>query len=200
VRAGTEKPCKLAIAAPAATALGHGVSSDCGKLSTRNSPTGGVVTTPERAQVLWPVGLLSPKQRSRANPRPKAFTEHVRENGASSPDTASLAEGLAELLEQFAVSTAVRVAELVNESRPTAEPRYYNVAEAAEYLRCCRGRIYNLSSQGRLKGRKDGGRLLFTRPHRQNRMNARFPRSAPRVSSSPLPIRASLAAPLPPGA
>jgi excisionase family DNA binding protein len=87
----------------------------------------------------------------------------VRENGALSPDTASLAERLAELFDQFAVSTAARVAELVNEGGPAAEPRYYNVAEAAEYLRCCRGRIYNLSSQGRLKGRKDGGRLLFTR-------------------------------------
>jgi excisionase family DNA binding protein len=88
----------------------------------------------------------------------------VREIGATSPENAGvLAAGLAELLEQFAASTAARVAELVNEHRPAAEPRYYNVAEAAEYLRCCRGRIYNLSSQGRLKGRRDGGRLLFTR-------------------------------------
>jgi hypothetical protein len=70
---------------------------------------------------------------------------------------ATLAEGLAELLEQFAESTAARAAELVNEHRAPAEPRYYTTAEAADYLWCCVGRIYNLSSQGRLKGRKDGG-------------------------------------------
>ena len=50
--------------------------------------------------------------------------------------SASLSQSLAELLDQFSISTAARVAELVNGHRPTAEQRYYNVDEAAEYLRC----------------------------------------------------------------
>jgi excisionase family DNA binding protein len=81
-----------------------------------------------------------------------------------SAGNAILAEGITELLEQYAESTAARVAELVNGHRPAKdEPRYYTTPEAADYLRCCVGRIYNLTSSGRLKGRKDGGRLLFTR-------------------------------------
>jgi excisionase family DNA binding protein len=102
---------------------------------------------------------LTPKERSDHSPlQPKAFVCSL-----SAGETASLAEGLAELLEQFAESTAARVAELVSSRGATPEPRYYTSTEAADYLRCCVGRIYNLSSQGRLKGRKDGGRLLFTR-------------------------------------
>ena len=47
--------------------------------------------------------------------------------------SASLSQGLAELLEQYAESTAARVAELVNGHHPAkAEQRYYNVSEAAE--------------------------------------------------------------------
>ena len=123
----------------------------------------GLITDPEGA-------------RSHANPLPKAFTGHVRENGALSPDTASLAERLAELFDQFAESTAARVAELVNEGDPTAEPRYYNVAEAAEYLRCCRGRIYNLSSQLRLRGRSGEKALADRRSDRPARRGPRPPR------------------------
>ena len=132
-----------------------------------DSSSGGVVITPERAQSFGAVALLTQKECSdRHHPLPKkAFTEHVREIGASSPEHAGvLAAGLAEIIEQYAQATAARVAELVSAPRQSAaQQTYYTVAEAAEYLRCCRGRIYNLSSQGRLKGRKDGGRLLFTR-------------------------------------
>ncbi len=40
--------------------------------------------------------------------------------------------------------------------------KFLTVSEAAEYLRVSVSSIYNWKSQGRLKGRKHGTRLLFT--------------------------------------
>jgi excisionase family DNA binding protein len=85
-------------------------------------------------------------------------------NGAIGPDTASLAEGLAEIIERVAAETAAEIARLVNEQHTAKdEQTYYTTREAAAYLRCCVGRVHNLSSQGRLKGRREGGRRLYTR-------------------------------------
>ena len=53
------------------------------------------------------------------------------------------------------------------------------MAEAAEYLRCCLGRIYNSEAGGRLKGRKDGGRLLFTREDLKRACRGRAMRDRP---------------------
>jgi excisionase family DNA binding protein len=44
-----------------------------------------------------------------------------------------------------------------------AQNKYLTVPEAAELLRCKRGRIDNLLSQGRLTRVKDGGRTLIAR-------------------------------------
>jgi hypothetical protein len=128
------------------------VSSDCGKLSTRNSLLPWSLSSLKGLAVSWAWPRKTDSRGGTNGPLRKALL-----SPQLSARDATLAEGLAELLEQFAESTAARVAELVNEHRAPAEPRYYTTAEAADYLRCCVGRIYNLSSQGRLKGRKDGG-------------------------------------------
>lgn len=58
---------------------------------------------------------------------------------------------------------AARAAELVEDrGLDTPEP-WIDVAEAAEHLACRPQRIYDLVSQGRLRHRKDGRRLLFRR-------------------------------------
>lgn len=53
---------------------------------------------------------------------------------------------------------ARRVAALL--PAPAVDP-LYSVAEAAEYLRCKRQRIYDLHAQGRVSACRDGARLLF---------------------------------------
>ena len=56
---------------------------------------------------------------------------------------------------------ACRVAELLaDQSQPAG---YLDVAEAAEYLRCPKSRIYELASAKRLAHERDGRRLLFRR-------------------------------------
>lgn len=57
---------------------------------------------------------------------------------------------------------ARRVASRLSSPGRPASP-WLTVAEAAEYLRCKRQRIYDLVSQGRLECRKDGSRSLFRR-------------------------------------
>jgi excisionase family DNA binding protein len=84
----------------------------------------------------------------------------VREVGATSPE--SIAADIAAIIEKVTALAVAKIAKHGSQTVP-GEPRYYTSTEAADYLRCCVDRIYNLSSQGRLKGRKDGGRLLFTR-------------------------------------
>ncbi len=64
-----------------------------------------------------------------------------------------------ELLEAI----AARAAELVEDRVAEAPEPWLDVHEAAEYLRCKPQRIYDLVSQGRLRHRKDGRRLLFRR-------------------------------------
>jgi excisionase family DNA binding protein len=64
-----------------------------------------------------------------------------------------------ELIEQI----ARRAAELLAERNGRQLPEYLKVDEAAAYLRCSRQRIYDLSSAGRLRVRKDGSRSLFKR-------------------------------------
>lgn len=65
-----------------------------------------------------------------------------------------------ELVEQI----AERAAELVAERAGDGEAdRWLTVAEAAEYLRCSTGRIYQLVSARRIPYSKDGSRTLFRR-------------------------------------
>jgi excisionase family DNA binding protein len=65
---------------------------------------------------------------------------------------------------------AQRAAELVLEqlqrddaASTLTESPFMTIHEAAEYLRCKRGRIDNLLSEGRLTRYKDGGRTLLLR-------------------------------------
>jgi excisionase family DNA binding protein len=62
---------------------------------------------------------------------------------------------------------AERVAELLAEREPPADRHevqpYFNVSEAAAYLRCDRQRVYDLLSSGRLSRIKDGARTLVER-------------------------------------
>jgi excisionase family DNA binding protein len=57
---------------------------------------------------------------------------------------------------------AEKVAHLLAE-RNGQLPEYLKVDEAAAYMRCSRQRVYDLSSTGRLRVRKDGSRSLFKR-------------------------------------
>jgi excisionase family DNA binding protein len=60
---------------------------------------------------------------------------------------------------------AERVAErLEARDQAAAGSPWLDVGEAAEYLRCSRQRVYDLTSTGRLRVAKDGTRSLF---HRQ---------------------------------
>lgn len=61
-----------------------------------------------------------------------------------------------ELVEQI----AQRTAELLRERPPALSP-FLDVAEAADYLRTSKQRVYDLSSSGRLRAHRDGRRLLF---------------------------------------
>ena len=65
----------------------------------------------------------------------------------------------------FVEFVAERAAELVLErfSDPKPASPYLNVAEAADYLRCDRQRIYDLLSSRRLTKLKDGSRVLLWR-------------------------------------
>lgn len=59
---------------------------------------------------------------------------------------------------------AERAAEILAERQPAVElAPYLSVDEAAEYLRCSRKRIYDLTSQRRLPAVKDGSRTLLRR-------------------------------------
>jgi excisionase family DNA binding protein len=64
-----------------------------------------------------------------------------------------------ELIEQI----AVRAAELVATRGAGQRDAWLSVAEAADYLRCSTGRIYQLVSARRIPFEKDGSRTLFRR-------------------------------------
>jgi len=65
-----------------------------------------------------------------------------------------------ELVEQI----AARAAEIVAERTGAGDAdTWLTVAEAAEYLRCSTGRIYQLVSARRIPYSKDGSRTLFRR-------------------------------------
>jgi len=63
-----------------------------------------------------------------------------------------------ELSDEQLGEIARRAAELM-----PAASEWLNVEEAAEYLRCGKGRIYSLTSAGRIPHVKDGSRTLFRR-------------------------------------
>lgn len=62
--------------------------------------------------------------------------------------------------EEFLKALADRVAERM--PAPSSSP-YLTVAEAADYLRASRQRVYDLLSAGRLTRHKDGSRVLVSR-------------------------------------
>jgi excisionase family DNA binding protein len=70
-----------------------------------------------------------------------------------------------ELPDELVASIAERVAALLEERQcPTGDSSpWLTVAEAAEYLRCDRQRIYDLKSSGRIVSAQDGTRPLFHR-------------------------------------
>lgn len=64
---------------------------------------------------------------------------------------------LDELAERLAPRLSDRIA-------PPRSP-WLDVADAAEYLRCSKQRVYDLVHADRLEPRRDGRRLLFHRDH-----------------------------------
>ena len=77
-------------------------------------------------------------------------------NGGGTPLSLSLPDELVEAIAQ-------RAADILAERQPQAAPELLTVAEAAEYLRCGRQRVYDLVSQGRVPYLKDGARVLIRR-------------------------------------
>ena len=65
-------------------------------------------------------------------------------------------------IEAIAERAAVIVLERLEAERPATSP-YLTVAEAAEFARCSRQRIYDLLSARRLSRVKDGSRALVRR-------------------------------------
>jgi excisionase family DNA binding protein len=63
-----------------------------------------------------------------------------------------------ELLEQI----AEKVADILAENRADL-PQYLTPAEAADYIRASKQRVYDLTSTGRLPVCKDGSRSLYRR-------------------------------------
>lgn len=80
--------------------------------------------------------------------------------GGSRQTTVTLAMPVtAELVE----IVAARVIELMERRTKRAGPHYLTPAEAADYMRTKRGRVYELLAQGRLTRLKDGSRTLLRR-------------------------------------
>ena len=72
-----------------------------------------------------------------------------------------------ELSEREIAAIAERVAAILaaetGSDRREGVPRFLTAAEAAEYLRCSRQRIYDLCSAGALSRFRDGSRVLISR-------------------------------------
>jgi excisionase family DNA binding protein len=67
--------------------------------------------------------------------------------------------------DELVEAIAERVAAMLEEWAPADDRRspWFTVAEAADYLRCSRQRVYDLKSSGRLPAGQDGSRPLFHR-------------------------------------
>jgi excisionase family DNA binding protein len=76
---------------------------------------------------------------------------------------ALLAELDDQALDQLARALAPRIEAITRRSAETA-PAWMNTEQAAAYLACSKGRLYDLVQVGRLEPRRDGRRLLFGRP------------------------------------
>jgi len=89
---------------------------------------------------------------------------------------------------------ATRAAKLVLErmSGQDQPSPYWTVAEAADYLRCSRQRIYDLLSDGRLTRFKDGSRVLVLREELDRYLEGGCPLVDP-GAPTPLPVRARAA-------
>lgn len=75
--------------------------------------------------------------------------------------SALLAEFDDEALDRLAELLAPRLAGRL-EQKPSASP-WLNADEAAQYLACPKGRLYDLVQHRKLTPRRDGRRLLFRR-------------------------------------
>lgn len=99
------------------------------------------------------------------------------------PPTLSI-ELPAELLEQLAHRAAEIVVERLQAAQPNGSP-YLTIAEAADYARCTRQRIYDLRSSGRLTRHGDGTRALILRTELDDLLARRPDRRAERPTPRP---------------
>lgn len=81
------------------------------------------------------------------------------------------------VVEALVVQVTERVLERFR-PEPATSP-YLTAAEAAEYLRCSRQRIYDLSSAGRLNPLKEGRRSLYMRDELDALLETRWPQRGP---------------------
>jgi excisionase family DNA binding protein len=70
---------------------------------------------------------------------------------------------IAELDDETLAILADRLAPLIASRLNNRDDPWLNAADAARYLACSRGRLYDLTQLGKLEPRRDGRRLLFRR-------------------------------------
>jgi excisionase family DNA binding protein len=68
------------------------------------------------------------------------------------------------IVETIAERAAALVLEQLADAETSQTSPYLTVAEAADYARCSKQRIYDLLSARRLERRRDGSRVLVLRP------------------------------------
>lgn len=129
-----------------------GGSADQGIVGLLSSADDGVVSGKVVGRFLVFV-VIDPDDRDRT-PAP---SERTRSGGDR-----SMIELTVTLTDQQLAEIAERAAALVPTSTQTGSP-WLNVTEAAERLRCSKGRIYDLIALGKLNPRRDGRRVLLRR-------------------------------------
>jgi excisionase family DNA binding protein len=75
---------------------------------------------------------------------------------------AAIDAALDALVLDLAEQVADMLADRVGSAAPSRSP-WFTVGEAADYLRCSKKRVYDLTSQSRLPAHKDGSRTLLHR-------------------------------------
>lgn len=121
--------------------------------------------------MLWihsPKGSAMPRhseQRGKTSPqRPRHLRLVIGENRSPvSPLAQAVLAALGDdALDELADLLAPRLAARLGQNESAASP-WLNAADAASYLACSRGRLYDLVQLHKLEPRRDGRRLLFRR-------------------------------------
>ena len=98
-----------------------------------------------------------------ALPAPECHRPEANGRPGGASRTAPAAELRVAVPEDLIAAVAERVVDHLADRLPTGPAPWLDVDGAAEYLACEPQRIYDLTSQGRLRAARDGRRRLFRR-------------------------------------